>query len=136
MSRKSGWLAVLFVMAFQGVSATETLAANLTERDRPSSLVCTYDFPGVRTGNQPIEIRDLDTAVPYLVGMDASTDQVVVEGSTLEIISNNGCDNNFDIVFVTYDLLKMKRGETQSIRGFLSFFNGDGIQGTAFLECK
>lgn|GEM_PF-3380689 len=124
------------LLALGTVSVAPARAGNLGPQDRPQSLICNADVDGVRPRNQPIEIQGLDTEAPYLLGMDASTDAVRFDGNVLEFISNNGCDNNFDIVFFAYDLLKIKRGDLKTIRGFMSFFNGDGIEGTAVLNCQ
>ena len=137
LQKSSSVVMSLGLVALSSFSArAEGASPNLTPKDRPASLICTSDVKGANIFGESIEIRDVNTDEPYLVNMDASTDVVKSDGTVLQITANNGCDNNYDIVFFAYDLLKMKRGEMKTIRGFMSFFNGNGIQGTAVLDCR
>lgn len=57
---------------------------------------------------------------------------------SVAIYFSNGCDNDYNFVFVTNDLIALAKDKSVTIRGLLRFENafGEGVAMTTVVTCK
>jgi hypothetical protein len=123
--------------------AAESNPADEIRATLPAGLSCTTD-DRVAYGQSkgPFEITRLNSPTKSVDwNNDGGSDGAMITWMTVSFNFNNGCDNNYDFVLMTADLVALAEGKLTEIRGMLHFANyyGDEADGaverTALLTC-
>ena len=90
---------------------------------RPQTLHC--KSPGAWGPASDFTIEELHSSIPAFPTLDASDDlRIETDGGFTTISGNNGCDNDYEMIFSVNDLKLTSQGKLQEIHGLMFYFNG------------
>jgi hypothetical protein len=131
------------ILTSQASQASESTPEVEALRGRlPAKMVCKAANPVAQEGSSKgIFIEGLNVSQQQTqISLDGDVDAMELNSQSLGIVFHNGCDNYYQFVFVTDDLLSLSAGESKTIKGLVRFHNAYMPEGTdvetTTLECK